>query len=70
MKLIRNGLGLGLFDDLGKFDKQKGFQINVGQLNLLVQGLAQLLSATIEDIIEFEPHFSNVFGCCPILMLL
>jgi hypothetical protein len=70
MKLIRNGLGLGLLDDLGKLDKQKCFQINVSQLNLLVQGLAQLLPATIEDIIEFEPHFRNVFGCCPILMLL
>ena len=70
MKLVRNGLGLGLFDDLGKLDKQKCLQINVGQLNLLVQGLAQLLSAAIEDIIEFEPHFRNVFGCCPILMLL
>lgn len=70
MKLVRNGLGLGLFDDLGKLDKQKCLQINVGQLNLLVEGLTQLFSATIEYIIKFEPHFRNFFGCCPILMLL
>jgi hypothetical protein len=70
MKLVRNGLGFGLFDDLGKLDKQKCFQINVGQLNLLVEGLAQLLSAAIDDIIKFEPHFRNIFWCSPILMLL
>jgi hypothetical protein len=39
-------------------------------LNLLVEGLAQLLSAAIDDIIKFEPHFRNIFWCSPILMLL
>jgi hypothetical protein len=70
MKLISNGLGLGLFNYLGKLDKQIGLQINVGQLDLLVEGLAQLLSVAIEQIIKFKPHFGNVLGCCPILMLL
>lgn len=36
MKLVRYGLGLGLFDKLGKLDKEIGLQINVGQLDLLV----------------------------------
>ena len=48
MKLVRYGLGLGLFDKLGKLDKQIGLQINVSHLNLLIKGLAQLLPATIE----------------------
>ena len=36
MKLLRYGLGLGLFDELRKLDKQIGLQINIGQLDLLV----------------------------------